>query len=237
MRRGGRVIRPGPWLGRERIRNGQSGTDARPCRTLLPWKVTTLVTVEDLPRPKPVEAEPEDHAGLAARPDGPSAAVQRVTDLAGKKILFVDAENTIVRRPDGRGPEGIAALEEALRRPALHDVLIVASGSWKDGATVDEIRTLFSPDIAARIVDRTPCLDPPPGQFKPHVEIFAWLHRHPQIARYCVLEPSWPLEPHVECAVFIADGLVFGESPRHVRGLERSFGNWWEGAGQDRAVR
>jgi hypothetical protein len=181
------------------------------------------MTLEDLSGSGRGEAESTRQAGRAAPPDVASAAAQRIADLTGRKVLFVDAENTIVRRPEGSEPEGIAALEEALRRPALRDVLIVASGSWKDAATLEQIRTLFSPDIAARIVDCTACLDPPEGQYKPHVEVLAWLDRHPEIARYCVLEPFWPFEPHVECAVFIADGAVFGESPRHVRGLEIIF--------------
>jgi hypothetical protein len=153
--------------------------------------------------------------------------------LPGARILFVDGDNTIRRRPDGDFPEGHEALDAALRSEELKDVLIVASGQWKDVLSMDTIRGLFSEEVAVRIVDKTPNLGsasyPYHGAdgkhfYKPHLEIHAWLAVHPEIAAYCAVEPSWLIEPHVECALFIQDGDVFGAHPHHVEYLRQLLG-------------
>lgn len=141
----------------------------------------------------------------------------------GAKVLFVDGDNTIRRHPDGDSPEGAMAFEEALRRPALADVFVVACGQWKEVLSLDRLRAIFSHDIAARIVDRTPDLEEDGSGFKTHREIFSWLEAHPEIAKDSFLGPFYGLEPHLENGVFISDGLVFGEDPRHVSFLERMF--------------
>ena len=146
--------------------------------------------------------------------------------LPGAKILFLDGDNSVRRRPNGTGPEGTNALNAALSEPELEGVLIVASGQWKDVLSMDDIRNIFSEGVSTRIVDKTPTMNTEGDtQYKPHVEIHAWLAAHPEIADYCVLEPFWPYEPHVESAVFIPDGMVFGEAGYEVDALKRIIGN------------
>lgn len=105
----------------------------------------------------------------------------------------------------------------------LADVLIVACGAWKTVKSLDTIRSYFDDDVAARIVDRTPDLEEDGSGFKTHREIFSWLGAHPEIARGGFLGPFYGLEPHLDNGVFISDGLVFGEGPKHVSFLERMF--------------
>lgn len=146
--------------------------------------------------------------------------------LPGARILFIDGDNTVRRRPNGTGPEGVDALEAALTDPDLEGVLIVASGQWKDVLSLHDIRTIFCDQVATRIVDKAPSMNVADDtQYKAHVEIHAWLAAHPEIADYCVLEPFWPYEPHVESAVFIPDGMVFGEAGYEVDALKRAIGN------------
>jgi len=148
----------------------------------------------------------------------------------GAKVLFIDGDNTIRRRPDGHTPEGALALDAALQSCDLSNLFIVASGQWKDVLPLEGIRELFSKDVAARVVDITPALAPAEGMFGPHLEIHAWLAAHPEIKDYCVVEPSWPLEePMIESALFIQDGLVFGErdtDARYLRAFINSDTSW-----------
>ena len=51
--------------------------------------------------------------------------------LPGAKILFLDGDGGLRRHPDGETLEGLTAIEQALRRERLRDVLIVACGYWK----------------------------------------------------------------------------------------------------------
>ena len=81
------------------------------------------------------------------------------------------------------------------------------------------MRNLFSTDIAEKIVDCTPDLEPDDDAVQSHLEIFGWLLAHPEIADYCVIEPNWPMEPYLESAIFIADNQVFGEDPEHIQFL------------------
>lgn len=69
-----------------------------------------------------------------------------------------------------------------------------------------------SENIAARIVDVTPEIENT-DQFRTHVEIYAWLGEHPEIARYAVVEYGGhaPFPPKTEFGSFVHTGEVFSE--------------------------
>lgn len=142
--------------------------------------------------------------------------------LPGAKILFLDGDGGLRRHPDGETLDGLPAIEQALRGERLRDVLIVACGYWKR-LFPTAMRNLFSTDIAERIIDCTPDLEPDGELLQSHLEIFGWLFAHPEIADYCVIEPNWPVEPYLESAIYIADDQVFGEDPEHIQFLEFRF--------------
>ena len=146
--------------------------------------------------------------------------------LPGAAILFLDADNVLQRRPEGEVPqlEGLAALNDALRLPELRKVVVVACGQWKNILSLDSVRYLCRGEVGERLIDRTPRLEPSESLYAPHLELHAWLAVHPEISDYCVLEPFWPFEPHVESAVFFPDGKVFGESGYEVQALKDILG-------------
>ena len=164
----------------------------------------------------------ETAANVDANKNRPPVPI-RTNFFPNAKVLFVDGEGALRRRPDGDSPEGVNALQKALRRPALADVIVVACGQWKEVLNIADLRRVFEPDIAARVVDRTPDLEDDGTGFKTHREIHAWLEAHPEIANYSFLGPFYGLPPHVENGVFIHDGTVFGEHARHASNLETVF--------------
>ncbi len=74
-------------------------------------------------------------------------------------ILFLDIDGVLHPLPDP-GQSGaeqftrLDLLEEVLRQ--LPHVDVVISSSWRELHPLDDIRTYFSPDVQARIVDVTP---------------------------------------------------------------------------------
>lgn len=133
--------------------------------------------------------------------------------LRGARVIILDADGVLRRLPDGETLEGLMAFEEFLRLPQFQDVLVVAAGEWRRSLTIHRIRELFSEDVAARIVDVTPEIENT-DQFRTHVEIYAWLGEHPEIARYVIVEYSGqaPLSPVTECGSFVPTGEVFSEA-------------------------
>jgi len=89
-------------------------------------------------------------------------------------ILFLDFDGVL--HPFDR-PDGVFTLLADFER-VMRDypgVDIVISSAWRETHTVDELRQLFSPDIAQRIIGATPVFFDP----QPHVresEILDWLH-------------------------------------------------------------
>lgn len=89
-------------------------------------------------------------------------------------ILFLDFDGVLhpFDRPDGVFTL-LADFERVMRD--FHEVDIVISSAWREAHTLDELRQLFSPDIAQRIVDATPIFT---DLTQPHVresEIRSWL--------------------------------------------------------------
>jgi hypothetical protein len=129
----------------------------------------------------------------------------------GARVIFLDADGVLRRLPNGETLEGLEAFENFLRQPEFEDVLVVAIGEWKRHLSIAGIRTLFSDDIAPRIVEATPEIEST-DQFRQHVEFYDWLRLHPEISAYAVLEYSGyaPNSPVPESGTFVLTGEVFG---------------------------
>lgn len=88
-------------------------------------------------------------------------------------LLFLDFDGVL--HPFHR-PSGVFSLlpyfEHAMR--SLPHVDIVISSAWRETHGVDELRALFSPDIAQRIIDVTPVLDLLEHQYVRETEIAVW---------------------------------------------------------------
>jgi uncharacterized protein len=89
-------------------------------------------------------------------------------------LLFLDFDGVLHPALDGREPNFCRLpLLESVLRDAPH-VRIVISSTWREGFTLDELRGLFSPDIAARVVGATPSLP----ESSRHAEIMRYLEQH-----------------------------------------------------------
>jgi hypothetical protein len=91
-------------------------------------------------------------------------------------------------------------LEELLR--PLPDVAIVVSSSWRELVNLSELRSLFSPEIAKRIIDQTPYWYDHPTLFEKigyqrQTEIEAWLRQsHMPWAKWVALDDKpWLFAP------------------------------------------
>lgn len=143
--------------------------------------------------------------------------------LTGKRVLILDANGVLLRLPGSEALESVELLEDLLRDPDLADVVVVATGEWKRHMALGQIRGLFAEDLRSRFVDVTPEVEATDG-FRPHVEIHAWLARHPEIADYVVLESGyhWSRLPALESAMFIhpPQGVL---DERQAEALKRHF--------------
>src|SRR5271154_7041525 len=66
----------------------------------------------------------------------------------------------------------LRAFEQAIR--SVPNVQIVITSSWREAFTVDQLRGLFSPDIACRIIGVTPIAPNQDGHYR-HREVLAYL--------------------------------------------------------------
>lgn len=88
-------------------------------------------------------------------------------------ILFLDFDGVL--HPFHRPASAFSLLpyfERVMRD--LPQVDIVISSSWREAHTLEEMRSFFSPDIAARIIDMTPVLDFLEHHHVREDEIAAW---------------------------------------------------------------
>ena len=103
---------------------------------------------------------------------------------------------------------------ETVMRAAPHIELVISS-TWRQKRTLDELRALFTADVAARIVGATPLyaqLEEVPDTllgYEREAECRAWLRQHGRAAQEWLAldDRSWnfrPFTPHV----FLVDGEV-----------------------------
>jgi len=105
-------------------------------------------------------------------------------------ILFLDFDGVL--HPVGGVPAKqrlarLPLLEDLLREPALREVGIVISSTWRVAYSMAQLRSVFAPDIRMRVFDRTPQLD----SFVPHArhaEISTWLALHPEVRHWIAVD-------------------------------------------------
>ena len=98
-------------------------------------------------------------------------------------MLFLDFDGCLHPKFPGDGPTftQLKLLEDVLRQ--VPEVVIVLSTSWRLQNPLHQLRTIFSPDIASRIIGMTPDphdVDPTP-ELRHHgrqAEIDAWLRQN-----------------------------------------------------------
>lgn len=90
-------------------------------------------------------------------------------------LIFLDIDG-VLRRTDSKpyqvDMDCLDAFEGAVRRAPGSEIVI--SSSWREVMSLDELRDLFSPDIAMRIVGVTPMSQDVEGHRR-HQEILAYL--------------------------------------------------------------
>jgi len=89
-------------------------------------------------------------------------------------ILFLDFDGVLhpFDCPDGMFTL-LSDFERVMRD--FPEVDIVISSSWREAHALDELRGLFSPDIARRIIDATPIMRDFTHECVRELEILAWL--------------------------------------------------------------
>ena len=107
-------------------------------------------------------------------------------------LIFLDFDG-VLRRPgaplDGFEEPLLAAFEDAVRR--ISDASIVITSSWREILGLSELRKLFSPDVAERIVGVAPF-----GNAGRYGEILAYLERNgDESGRYIVVDDDPQCHP------------------------------------------
>ena len=106
-------------------------------------------------------------------------------------ILFLDFDGVL--HPVGVHATGVPfvrlpLLEAMLREPRCAAIRIVVSSTWREAYSLTRLRSVFAPDLRARVIDITPTLDDYDGPHARCFEIQAWLVLHPEIERYVALD-------------------------------------------------
>ena len=109
------------------------------------------------------------------------------------KVLFLDFDGVL--HPVGGTSEGrafvhLARLQAFLREPAMQDVAVVVSSTWRLILEPARLIGLFAPDIRARVRGATPDLGDEPMEHARYREIRAWLDRHPEVKSWAALDDA-----------------------------------------------
>lgn len=117
-------------------------------------------------------------------------------------VLFLDFDGVL--HPTGGNASGapfgrLPLLEAMLRETRCAAVRIVVSSTWREAYSLSRLRSVFAPDLRARVIDVTPTLDDYDGAYARWHEIRAWLALHPEVERYAALDDmvsGFPVEQH-----------------------------------------
>lgn len=117
-------------------------------------------------------------------------------------VLFLDFDGVL--HPVGVHAAGVPfakvpLLEAMLREPRCAAIQIVVSSTWREAYSLTRLRSVFAPDLRARVIDVTPTLDDYDGPYARCFEIKAWLALHPQVERFVALDDmlsGFPAEWH-----------------------------------------
>jgi hypothetical protein len=146
----------------------------------------------------------------------------RATEAQCRVILFLDFDGVV--HPVGCSRESrfcnLPALEALLREPACMHVRIIISSTWREAMSLEKLRRLFTPDIAARIVAVTPTLED--GEATRYEEIAAALTAYPD-AEWCALDDDAEGFPPAVWYQLVAPDSAIGLSVADVAKLRRIF--------------
>lgn len=128
-------------------------------------------------------------------------------------VLFLDFDGVLhpFDRPDGVFTL-LADFERAIRD--YPEIDIVISSAWREPHGLDELRRLFSPDIAQRIVGATPVFT---DFTRPHLresEIIAWLHDagRQEEAWVAIDDTDWFFSANCANLILVDPGTGFNSS-------------------------
>ena len=121
-----------------------------------------------------------------------------LSDSAPSVIVFLDFDGVLHRHFPMPGPDeenarfAFRANFERAMRACPRPVEIVISSTWRRERSLDTLRSLFSPDIAQRIIGVTPFVGPGNGPAGRLVEIEAWLEHNGRIDSPWVAVDDFP---------------------------------------------
>ncbi|PKO26655.1 MAG: hypothetical protein CVU36_23480 [Betaproteobacteria bacterium HGW-Betaproteobacteria-9] len=143
-------------------------------------------------------------------------------------VLFLDFDGVTHPDPCGNASlfQSLPLIEAVLRR--YPDVLVILSTTWRTTHPLDELKDLFSSDLAERVLSGTPLLSlydlawyPVPLSARPRQrEIEAWLHQnrsldHPWVA---IDDRPWWFES--ECSNLLVTSRHTGFTESNVDSLD-----------------
>ena len=104
-------------------------------------------------------------------------------------FLFLDFDGVL--HPAGLGADKLCRLgllAALLREPALANVRIVISSTWREIHSLKALRAFFPADLQSRVIGSTPVLDEHDTNFQRSEEIEAWLEEHPEVQHWAALD-------------------------------------------------
>lgn len=120
-------------------------------------------------------------------------------------ILFLDFDGVLHPEHDGEPTPADMLFCHLPRFEAIMrdfpDVEIIISSMWRYQFTIDQLRALFSPDIAARIIDTTPQTERVGGKYLParrEGEILDWLadSGREDVSWIALDDAAWQFQQH-----------------------------------------
>lgn len=133
-------------------------------------------------------------------------------------ILFLDFDGVLhpyFQSTDSSDPESqnfcfLGNFENALRNtPQLEEIDIVISSRWRLNRSLEDLQSLFSPDIAKKIIGKTPFLDDNDSEDGARQkEVEAWLITENKTDQSWIgIDDNVYLYDRPACVVFCMDGF------------------------------
>jgi hypothetical protein len=148
------------------------------------------------------------------------------TELA--QILFLDFDGVTHPEPPNKDQQfqSLPLIEAVLRRHP--EVVVILSTTWRTKYPLDELKDLFSNDIAGRVQGLTPVLSlhdmawyPVPLSARPRQrEIEAWLHQNRRLNHPWIAVDDRPSWFESECQNLLVTSPITGFTESDVDRLE-----------------
>ena len=119
--------------------------------------------------------------------------------MSAAPILFLDFDGVlhVLNCATERRFTSLPLLEDVLRE--FPELRIVVSSNWREAHGLDQLRSLFAPDIAARVIGVTPVLAWVAGVPHRYAECSAWLRANAPGAKWLAIDDDPALfEPRLE---------------------------------------